>query len=437
MGDINQPDTLELPESQERWLGNVSQFSDTSQGHSSLDVNASEMPFGGGTGWLHGLSPLSLPLSAPATPPRDRNSEGSQLMNGIGCLFPHILLPRASTLTVDSEPTEAPVTPSPGRAAEPDVLDTPRISVAATFQTPTTLVVSARGTIFGHLANPLTPSPTPARKRALSTPPSAPRPKRSRLQSWEGDDRSEDEGYSEAYFPEVSSNQSLSQIRQRTIDLAVSAGVDVPVVHTAVFDDSEKNLPLRTTPDAPAYPDHNHKFRLTIEWFPEEDIEGQLCVLLKAYRAFYLEPDEKDSPKGHPSPKADPEEARIARQTFKAIFENHLNSAEDEIFLLQEEEEDVLDVFATWIREMKLQQSDVCNETLEDMSDCLNRVAGLSVAPFIRKIVLSARPGHGEVLVAWLPGVDVGGVGAPNCTADGSLEWEFDRIFRGFEHLRF
>lgn len=173
---------------------------------------------------LPGFSPLSLPLSAPETPPPDLNSEEYQFMNGIGCLFPHMLLRRASTLTVESEATEAPNTP--GRAPTPDALETPRVNASATFQTPT-LMMPTIDTIFSHL-NPLTPSPTPARKRALSSPPSAPRPKRHRFQAREANNHPEDEGYSETYLQEAPSAQSRRHIRQRAIDLAASVGIEVP-----------------------------------------------------------------------------------------------------------------------------------------------------------------------------------------------------------------
>lgn len=59
----------------------------------------------------------------------------------------------------------------------------------------------------------------------------------------------------------------------------------------------------------------------------------------------------------------DPESARRARQTFKAIFENQLDSGESEAFLLQEEEEDVMGIFITWVQEMKL-SIDTCTRNL-------------------------------------------------------------------------
>lgn len=122
-------------------------------------------------------------------------------------------------------------------------------------------------------------------------------------------------------------------------------------------------------------------YAIAVEVFTEDEIEEHLSKLLVAYRAFYLEPDEAE-PRGS----TDAVSARRSRYIFKAIFKNHLNSAEDEGYLLQEEEEDVLDMFMTWLRAMQAQPA-VRGELFEDLSECLERVGELANAPFVKKIV--------------------------------------------------
>lgn len=122
---------------------------------------------------------------------------------------------------------------------------------------------------------------------------------------------------------------------------------------------------------------------LEIEWFTEAEIEAQLSDLLASYRDFYLETY------------GDADNARIARQTFKAVFEDRLNAPEDEALLLQEEEEDIMDLFMTWVNEMEIPPT-ARTETFPDIQTCMGRVAQLGAAPalagmdaswqFVRKI---------------------------------------------------
>lgn len=101
-----------------------------------------------------------------------------------------------------------------------------------------------------------------------------------------------------------------------------------------------------------------------------------MSELLSSYRAFYVEAEDSDIEEQT----GDAESAQIARSTFKAIFENRLNSAEDEELLLQEEEEDVLNVFMSWTRETDIPQT-ARTENFPDIQTCLDRVMQLTTAP--------------------------------------------------------
>lgn len=128
---------------------------------------------------------------------------------------------------------------------------------------------------------------------------------------------------------------------------------------------------------------------LEIEWFTEAEIEALLSALLVSYRAFYLEPDESSSERH-----GDARKARIARQSLKAIFGDRL-SAQDEVVLLWDEEEDVMNLFMTYVREMEI-PSTAQTETFLDVPSCLDRIIQLGDVPnlsgmdaswqFVRKI---------------------------------------------------
>ncbi|KAK0624733.1 hypothetical protein B0T17DRAFT_616917 [Bombardia bombarda] len=213
---------------------------------------------------------------------------------------------------------------------------------------------------------------------------------------------------------------------------------------------SSRTTPSKTTTTQP--PDHSHgKFTLTISWFTEDEIEQQLSALLDLYRAFYAGPatddeDEDGIEDAPPAPAeiADPiaERARAARRTFKTVFENRLSSAEAEEFVLQEEEEDVMNAFMAWVREMGVQPGGgggVTTEVFEDMQSCLGRLKELTVSPvadatwpFICRVELESCGGSiDRVIKGRLPGVR--GVSEPARTPDGAMVWEFDEIFCGLE----
>jgi hypothetical protein len=308
-----------------------------------------------------------------------------------------------------------------GPALEDDLLDTPRPE-ASYFETPT-WPGPLKGRMFGPL-NPLTPSPTPKRKRALNSP-SAPHPaKRTKTHSHQVREDSEDEHCTKD-VQELASDRAFGNVRRLTISLAASTACPVEkteadetemlnkteiLSHTApcspqsdqadvvargskslqrgqtdraelmtVLD--KGSLGLETASQQTTGSNAKANYAIAIETFSEDELEEHLSELLSAYRACYLEPDEAE-----PQRPKDPIIARRSRHIFKAIFENQLNSAEDEGLLLQEEEEDVLDMFITWLREMQVPFGDG-SETFQDLSECLQRMGELAVAPLIKKIV--------------------------------------------------
>ena len=133
------------------------------------------------------------------------------------------------------------------------------------------------------------------------------------------------------------------------------------------------------------------RITLEIEWFTEAEIEAKLSTLLLSYRAFYLESEDPRSVTTY----GDADSARTARQTLKAIFEDRLGAAEDEEFLLREEEEDVMNLFMTYIEEMNIPTT-AQTEIFPDVQSCMARVAQLGTIPglsgmdvgwrFVRKI---------------------------------------------------
>lgn len=125
------------------------------------------------------------------------------------------------------------------------------------------------------------------------------------------------------------------------------------------------------------------RFAIEFEYLSEDEIEEYLAELLVAYRAFYLDPDEAEPPQPR-----DPATARKSRYIFKSTFRDQLSSAEDEEFLLQEEEEDVLDVFMTWVRARQI-PSGIRKETFGSLSECLEHVDKLrgEMAPFTKRIL--------------------------------------------------
>lgn len=129
--------------------------------------------------------------SPPATPPPEAETE-TQLMDGIGCLFPAALPSRATSLSMEGD------TASPGRMEatrdteegqgihglpildNDDFLATPRPNLG-TWDTPTRSALLG-ASLFGSVL-PLTPGLTPKRKRDSSSASSPPPAKRMRNQT--------------------------------------------------------------------------------------------------------------------------------------------------------------------------------------------------------------------------------------------------------------
>lgn len=129
------------------------------------------------------------------------------------------------------------------------------------------------------------------------------------------------------------------------------------------------------------------EFFIDVEWFTEEEIESQLSKRLGAYRAAYLGHDE-------PSQRRETADAEAALATFRALSEDQLKWAELET-VLREEEEDVLNLFMSWVRDIKM-PDEVQSETFLDINACLGYLKRLTISPgsdseikawsFIRKI---------------------------------------------------
>jgi hypothetical protein len=126
---------------------------------------------------------------------------------------------------------------------------------------------------------------------------------------------------------------------------------------------------------------HTPRYAIEVQCFSEDKISEHLAQLLTAYRAFYLEPDEAEPPR-----RGDANRARRSRHILRTIFAHQLNSAEDEKFLLQEEEEDILDAFLFWIRE-KQTASALDRKTFDTSPECLEHFNSLVLSPFVKYIV--------------------------------------------------
>lgn len=140
-----------------------------------------------------------------------------------------------------------------------------------------------------------------------------------------------------------------------------------------------------------------------VEWFTEDEIEAQLSEHLAAYRAFYLvslDEDEEEQKKltaADQKRDKDPvaiESADSALEVFKMMAHGRLNWAELQM-VLREEEEDVLNVFMTWVQDMTVPEK-TQTETFLTIKECVGYLRKLSVPsklgceikalPFIRKI---------------------------------------------------
>jgi hypothetical protein len=358
-------------------------------------------------------SPLSQALVS-TSQPDEILSDHTGLVNGVGGHFPSTSPSRASSLTIGSEATwDIPVTPRRGSDAQgasggngvgyaSDIFQTPLgdAAIESTIRKP-----SLKRHMSGQV-DPLTPSPTPRRKRAPS-PMSTPRPiKRSKPQTQPMPHEIENQSHPDAHFHKLGTQQAFHNAKQLTASLSSthsaspfdkkrtrSSGAMIDESNVLIENcSSTRSIEVdRILGEGRSDRSDQEEFSLELEWFTEDKIEEQLCQLLRSYRLFYPGSVEM----GHPGGAEDAEKAQLARHTLKNMFENQLNSAEDEESLWQEEEEDVLNMFMAWIREIGV-PSTAQIETFSDIQislGCLERLANASVStslyavwPFVRKI---------------------------------------------------
>jgi len=140
-----------------------------------------------------------------------------------------------------------------------------------------------------------------------------------------------------------------------------------------------------------AYPDQN-RATIEIEMLNKDEIEDQLSALLSSYREFYV----VSNAPGKQQREDEASKGRIARYTLKTIFGDRLSSAEDEAFLLLEEEEDVMNTFMGWLHTLGLPRLAVEIERVPSLSAGINWLEQMAAQnlprgmkelwPFIRKI---------------------------------------------------
>lgn len=355
------------------------------ESESSMEVNVSEHSIGSDP--ILSLPPsrfLSFgetPLDStgcetpPASPPSDPGPEtGNRLIDGVGGHFPAELPSRASTLTMEGDSAaNIPVTPravpeplysseAHDRSPVESKLDTPRANTHSSK--PPLWLAPAGESIFGHVF-PLTPGLTPVRKRP-SSPPFAPRPaKKPRMDSPPVAEPSEDEAYQVEPRKRAKAT-AFRSARSLSIDLAGTIGLEM----------------ARTEPRATQLP----RYVIETEPFAEDEVEQYLAELLGAYRACYPEASEG----GTPSQSADPDRAQDIRQTLRALFGHHLKSADDDDgdrFLLQEEEEDVLDAFMTLIRDKQVLSGHQRRATFASLPECLQHLEDLMDSTFVKRVL--------------------------------------------------
>ncbi|KAK4216983.1 hypothetical protein QBC37DRAFT_415720 [Rhypophila decipiens] len=426
-------------------------------------------------------------------PPDDIPVTQAQLVSGAGGLFPSLPPSRASSLTMGSEPPTTPVRGSHADGShsnimfgEHDDLSTP---VAQRNHTP-----DNRELLIPPRIPWTPPSSTPrcrSRKRRTSSPLFSPRPpKLARFQRWDEHDQPvsqqvEDEGYCDE---ESQVQQTAAAFRNAQGLAFVLAGTATnaefqPTVATSsgrfhVFGgsllgtenaneendssrshDNNSHLVLPSEDNSISGTSssvHCHygqdELMVQVEWFTEDEIEAQLSELLASYRAVYLvslsdeDTDEIDENKqdmiitpAQDGPVKDKRKADSALEIFKLMAHGRLNWAELEM-VLQEEEEDVLDLFMTWVQDMLVPRQ-TQSKTFLDTRECVGYLKKLTVPsrsgsdrdeinalPFIRKIRLWSN-GCLDRFLYGLPGIR--GVNASSLSLDGAVEWEFNQIYCG------
>ncbi|KAK4105936.1 hypothetical protein N658DRAFT_138024 [Parathielavia hyrcaniae] len=289
------------------------------------------------------------------------------------------------------------------------------------------------GATLAGAAPPLTPELTPSRKRLLS-PPSAPRPAKRRRSQTQNDLYRPDED-----VQRLASTHALRNARELTISLAETAGCAVGKekaareIHGRQVNDAggtttwpqeghnhhisisqdQACIGLNLETEQQLTRNHKPRYAIEIEYLSEDEIEQQLAQLLSAYRAFYLEPDEREPPAQAPTDTAG---ARASRRLLKEVFGDRLSSAEDEELLMLREEEDVLDMLLGWVRETtQMMPAGSCGcccrrETFDELDGCVDRLGSLGGGGFVESVRLSVETRDGSVFMARLPGKGLNGV---------------------------
>ncbi|KAK0734460.1 hypothetical protein B0T26DRAFT_72633 [Lasiosphaeria miniovina] len=380
-------------------------------------------------GWLR-HSQMN-PYHASTPPPEDDETTQDLLMNGIGCHFPSNSPSRASSLTVDGESVlNHPATPrrgsADGDASGSDDNITPTataletvLAITPTKRGPPQAAVRASMPMFSNCL--LTPSPSPRVKRGAS-PPATPQPvkrPRSRAQQARSDTHSDEPGAWQAFrnarqlTAELAESASLLARTPMTSMEAIAraqaprhAEACSPAVNRALFEDpaegegeheflhstaslANSNRGRKYTSIIPIqYSLDKDEFTLELHWFTEEEIEKQLAKLLRSYRRFYAAPDDLEDEAS--AADGDASQAATARDALKTIFIGRLDLVlegdesqdgnEGKDFLLLQEEEDVLNTFMMWIREMAI-PSHAHVEVIQDMQGCIGRLMQLTVEP--------------------------------------------------------
>ncbi|KAK3300785.1 uncharacterized protein B0H64DRAFT_414585 [Chaetomium fimeti] len=154
------------------------------------------------------------------------------------------------------------------------------------------------------------------------------------------------------------------------------------------------------------------RYAIEVESFAEDEVEQYLAELLRAYRTCY-----PDANEGAPSQPRNPDQAQSIRHTLRTLFGRHLKSADDDRFLLQEEEEDVLDAFMTVVRDNRI-LSGLQRGAFVSLFECFQHLEDLTDSSFVKRILLSVTTSQGSLFTAHLPARKFSGV----------IQWRLDEI---------
>ncbi|KAK3902600.1 hypothetical protein C8A05DRAFT_15365 [Staphylotrichum tortipilum] len=367
----------------------------------SLEVNVPEDSMGSQPAFPLPSLPHSQTMdstgwqSPPATPPPDAEME-SQLMDGIGCLFPIALPSRATSLSMEGDngagtPASLGSLAAAGDAdnarethglpifENDDFLATPRPDLG-TWDTPTRSALLGGASIFGSVLLPLTPGLTPKRKGTSDSPSSPPPAKRMRSQTLRADQDAR-----EFHTARQLTMHLLGSTSGSSADAPEAEQEGLESANASSRSGSSSSDTLSAPRRAPA-----SLHALEVEFLSEDEIEAHLAELVSAYRAFHLDPDENELPSQQQQqpPDGSARAAAASRDTLRAVFVGQLRSAEDEQrLLLRGEEEDVLNALAAWVRETQVPASGVRRETFQDVRACLERLRAAATGErFVKQI---------------------------------------------------